>query len=35
MTSGLHTIKGIRLINFHNLEIGYENDMVVSVANEA
>jgi hypothetical protein len=33
MCSGVHTIEGIKLINFNNLEIAYENDMVVTVAN--
>jgi hypothetical protein len=35
MASGLQTIRGLRLVNFNNLEVFYENDMVVTVTNEA
>lgn len=35
MTSGMQCIKGLRLVNFNNLEVFYENDMVVTVTNEA
>lgn len=35
MISGLHYIRGLRLVNFNNLEVFYENDMAVTITNEA
>lgn len=34
MTSGMHTLKGLYLFNLGSVQINYENDIVLTVANE-
>ena len=35
MASGMQCIRGLRLVNFNNIEVFYENDMIVNVTKEA
>lgn len=34
MTTGCHLLKGIRLSTFNNLQIPFENELMITVNNE-